>query len=230
MKATFLSLLSLPFLGLGSNVVDRSPANLKRAISSDAAVSVCYTYTTTFLTTAGVAQPSTTAPPVATGTTVPGNRFVILSVSAPPAAPSALGLAKRQDASSLAIGSGFVTDNEVSASCASASIFQLFNGVLTRLTALTDVSVNPGVSFAPLINTTGSIATSFSVRGNVLVWQNSLFPQGYASFCQRDRFIYITFAAQAQPLDCTPVSLTVTSGSLYSILPVSRNSDAFLFC
>lgn len=213
MKATALSLLSFPLLGLGSNVFDRSPANAKRALPSDAAVSVCYTYTTTYLTTAGVAQPSITALPTGTGTPPPGNEYIILSVSAPPASPSALGLAKRQDGlSSLAIGSGFVSDGEVTASCASAIIFELFNGVLTRLNTLTEVSVDPAVSLAPLDNTTGSISTYFSVVGDVLVWQNSLFPQGYASFCELDYFIYTTFAADTQPVGCTPVSLVVIQG------------------
>lgn len=212
MKATVLSLLSFPLLGLGSNVFDRSPANVKRALPSDAAVSVCYTYTTTYLTTAGVAQPSVTAPPTGTGTAPPGNEFIVLSVSAPPASPSALGLAKRQDDSSLAIGSGYVSNGKVTASCDSAIVFQLFSGVLTRLNTFTDVSVDAGVSIASFANTTGSISTYFSIVGNVLVWQNELFPQGYATFCELDNYIYIAFAAETQTIGCTPVSLVVISG------------------
>lgn len=212
MKATALAFILFPFLGLSSNVFDRSPANAKRALPSDAASSVCYTYTTTYLTTLGVAQPSTTAPPAATGTAPPGNNFIILSVSAPPASPSALGLAKRQDDSSLAIGSGFVSDGEVTASCASAVLFELFDGLLTRLNTFTEVSVDAGVSIASFDNTTGSISTYFSIVGDVLVWQNSLFPQGYATFCELDNYIYITFAAGAQTAGCTPVSLVVISG------------------
>lgn len=214
MKATVLSLLSFPLLGLSSGIFNKSPANLKRALPSDAAVSVCYTYTTTYLVTAGVTQPSTTGPPVVTNTATPtGNNFIILSVVVPPASPTAGGVVKRQEAAPLAIGSGFVTTGEVSASCASATVFQLFNGVLTRLDTLTDVSVNDEVAIASFDNTTGSIATAFSVVNNVLVWSNKQFPQGYASFCEQDRYIYLTFAPNAQPVGCTPVSLVVISGS-----------------
>ncbi|KAJ4391092.1 hypothetical protein N0V93_004707 [Gnomoniopsis smithogilvyi] len=229
--------------GLCGSIFKRSPANEERDLLSNPAVSVCYTYTTTYLTTApnsstgpgsigsptpnargsttaplSATQPLTTAPtPVVTNTAPPppppsGIEFIILSVSALPASPQATpvaGVVKRQDDTPLAVGTGFVSAGEVTNACGSASIFELYNGVLTRLNTLTPVSVDPGVPIVPFNTATGSITNTFSIVNNTLVWQNSQFPQGFASFCEQDSFIYVTFAAQEQSNGCTPVALTV---------------------
>lgn len=102
---------------------------------------------------------------------------------------------------------------EVTDSCASAYVFDLFNGVLTRLTTLTPVSVDPEVPIAAFNNACGSVTDGFSLENNILIWQNSEFPQGFASFCEQDLFIHVTFAADARPVGCITVALVVILGS-----------------
>lgn len=98
--------------------------------------------------------------------------------------------------------------------CLDATKYQL-NG--TRLNDLTSgVGVSANLAAAPYVSLNdpvagGSITTSFTIEGNVLVWSNSQFFNGRAGFCELKDVVYATFTAAGGPAGCVPVQIVVVS-------------------
>ncbi|KAI1270445.1 hypothetical protein F5Y18DRAFT_421938 [Xylariaceae sp. FL1019] len=116
--------------------------------------------------------------------------------------------AKRQ-----AVRNGFVDDSGIAdkTSCTNATSFELTEGQL--LIDGTPISTNPDFTFVPLRgNSQGTIRTTFYVAGGILHWQNQLFFENRARFCQDDKGVtYATFVSNfSELLDCIEVDLVVS--------------------
>ncbi|KAJ4389161.1 hypothetical protein N0V93_006624 [Gnomoniopsis smithogilvyi] len=205
---------------------DIAALEARQAIPANAAVSVCYTYTSTYLT---LVTPTTIPGPSVT-VTVPGPSVTVLpsGVSSASALPSGVSSASAQPSPSAAFFSvilgiepvgvakrdlqkraglgGFVTNNPAApnaVNCSGATIFQLQVGGGLFLDQGLPLFTTAGTSFgefrslgAPPAN---AITTQFSgADGTVLTWTNSAFLGGAVSFCQVPATgqVYSTFQGQ----------------------------------
>ncbi|KAK8077355.1 hypothetical protein PG996_003525 [Apiospora saccharicola] len=107
--------------------------------------------------------------------------------------------------------SGFVGDGtyQNTSTCSNATLFRRSNGQL--LSRQRPLSVDPGVDFINLSDYPGgSISTTFSVVGRILVWNNTAFYGGAARFCQlQSGAVYGLFTENTGPEDCTLINLAV---------------------
>ncbi|KAK6845030.1 hypothetical protein PG995_015140 [Apiospora arundinis] len=112
---------------------------------------------------------------------------------------------KRDDAS------GFVGDETYQnpGTCSNATLFRQGNGQL--VSRQRPLSVDPGVGYINLSDYPGgSISTTFSVIGRVLVWNNTAFYGGSARFCQlQSGTVYGLFTENPGPGNCTLINLVV---------------------
>lgn len=120
---------------------------------------------------------------------------------------------KRQNTLSSSSGSGFVSQNGTTDSCAAAAKFEIIARQLINLETQQPLSVNPGVPYISLSDPgIGSVSTEIGVANGLLVWRNSVFPNnGSAGFCEANDFVYVIFTSS--PPDCVPVSLVAEAGS-----------------
>ncbi|RYP89237.1 hypothetical protein DL769_000142 [Monosporascus sp. CRB-8-3] len=73
------------------------------------------------------------------------------------------------------------------------------------------LSVDPGVRYIDMSSFPGgSISTTFSIVGGILVWENDAFFNGAAGFCQASNgTVYAHFTAAGGPESCVPIDLVV---------------------
>ncbi|RSL85641.1 hypothetical protein CEP51_003222 [Fusarium floridanum] len=111
---------------------------------------------------------------------------------------------------------GFINNGNTagSESCSDAGVFSLVNG---RLLEEGTPIYYAGEDFKQLVSQgeppIDAITRTFVNSGGVLLFENSLLPNGQAGYCQDPETseVFITFASA--PLGCVPVSLTVYLGN-----------------
>lgn len=119
--------------------------------------------------------------------------------------------------------SGFVGDETYQNpdTCSNATLFRQTNGQL--VSRQRPLSVDPAVDYINLSDYPGgSISTTFSVIGRILVWNNTAFYGGAARFCQlQSGAVYGLFTENPGPENCTLINLVVYTGKIHSLfLPV----------
>lgn len=185
----------------------------RQAFPSDAAVSVCYTYTSTYLT---LVTPTTSGG--AATPTPPAFFPVILGIEP-------LGVAKRDLEKRAGLG-GFVTNdpaNPNALNCSGATVFQLQIGGGVFLDTGIPLFTTSGSAFQEFRATgpspAGAITTTFTGQdGSILTWANSAFFGGAATFCQVPATgqVYSTFQGTANvPAGCVTVQLRIYAGKIY---------------
>lgn len=166
--------------------------------------------------TPGPGSPS----PVAT-TAVIGDATVVLSIqlAAPTvnlnAGPLANGTALRKRQAVVPTGElGYIADDGTTGACSSAIQYELVNGGLVDVD--TNVTIAAGVDLQTIdLNDPvgGSIFTTFSVSGGILVWTNEQFYNNTAVFCVLNSMLYASFTENGSPPGCTRVNLVAVQGS-----------------
>ena len=71
--------------------------------------------------------------------------------------------------------------------------------------------------FAPS-STVGNVSTTWELAGGTLSWNNSLFYNGTASLCTDATGVVQAYFLAPIPADCTPISLSQTSGLWFPYL------------
>lgn len=226
-------LFAISLWGITSGVArHHDVAALEARQGTNIAVSVCYTYTTTYLTTIGPS--GTTAPGSIPATSITVPTTVTVTSGAPTNTaiftPVILGIepiggaTRKRDLLKKRAGlGGFIStdvNNPNPSGCGLATIFQLQIGGGQFLDAGLPLSQLSGVSFEEFRGTgapaPGAVTTTFGgVNGDFLRWTNSAFSSGVAGFCQLPSTgqVYITFAGQAnQPAGCVAVELRIYLG------------------
>lgn len=197
---------------------DAAVLEARQAFPSDAAVSVCYTFTSTYLTLVTPSSSSATAAP----TTTPGLIPIILQVE--PLTVAKRGLQKRSLEKRAGLG-GYVSDNPADpnpSDCSGATIFELGTVLLDRGLPLFTEAGDPFAEF----RSTGpppadAITTTFSgVVGGTLSWANTAFLTGEAVFCQVPATgqVFSTFEGDLNvPAGCVTVQLRVLAGKMFCL-------------
>lgn len=123
--------------------------------------------------------------------------------------------------------SGFVGDETYQNpdTCSNATLFKQSNGQL--LSRQRPLSVDPGVEYINLSDYPGgSISTTFSVVGRILVWNNTAFYGGAVRFCQlQSGAVYGLFTENPGPENCTLINLVVYTGKMRSLLVQMFHTD-----
>lgn len=181
----------------------------RQAFPSNAAVSVCYTFTSTYLTLVTPTTSGTLPTP-----TPPAFFPVILGIEPLP-------FAKRDLKKRAGLG-GFVTDdpaNPNALNCTQATIFQLQVGGGLFLDQGIPLFTTTGASFAEFRASgpppAGALTTFFSGQnGSILTWANPAFFGGAVTFCQVPATgqVFSTFGGRANvPAGCVTVQLRIYS-------------------
>lgn len=235
MKAHLLAISLWGLTAGASRHFDIAALEARQNFPADAAVSVCYTYTTTYLTLVTpvtIPGPSVTVPVTVTasGSTVvttaqpsPSSAFLPVILAIEP-----LAVAKRDLEKRAGLG-GFVSDNAANpnvADCSAATTFQLQIGGGLFLDQGQPLFTTSGTSFGEFRSTgappANAITTTFNgAVGDVLSWTNTAFFQGVASFCQVPATgqVYSTFQGlQNIPAGCVTVQLRINSRKIDSLL------------
>ncbi|KAJ4425204.1 hypothetical protein N0V82_000013 [Gnomoniopsis sp. IMI 355080] len=189
---------------------DAAVLEARQALPSNAAVSVCYTYTSTYLT---LVTPTSSALPTPTP---PGFVPIILGIET-------LAVAKRDLEKRVGLG-GFVSDNPANpnpSDCSAATIFELQIGGGVLLDLALPLFTEAGDPFAEFRSTgappADAISTTFNgVDGGVLSWANTAFFGGEAAFCQVPATgqVYSTFQGNLNvPPGCVTVQLRIYAAS-----------------
>lgn len=193
----------------------------RQAFPSNAAVSVCYTFTSTYLT---LVTPTTSGTlPTTSGSlptpTPPAFVPVILGIEP-------LGVAKRDLEKRAGLG-GFVTNdpaNPNALNCTEATVFQLQVGGGLFLDQGLSLFTTAGAAFAQFRASgpppAGAITTFFSGQnGSILSWTNPAFFGGSVTFCQVPATgqVFSTFGGRTNvPAGCVTVQLRVYAGKIYA--------------
>lgn len=188
----------------------------RQAIPSSAAVSVCYTYASTYLTL--VTPTSSGGLPTPT----PPAFFPVILAIEP------LNIAKRDLEKRAGLG-GFVRDDPASPNalnCTDATIFQLQVGGGLFLDQGLSLFTTVGAAFQEFRATgpapAGGLTTFFSGQdGSILTWTNAAFFGGAATFCQVPFTgqVYATFEGQTDvPVGCVTVQLRIYAGKMCPVL------------
>lgn len=209
-------LFAIPLWGLTAQAAvhhDIAGLAARQAFPSGAAVSVCYTYTSTYLT---LVTPTSSG---GLATPTPSAFFPVILGIEP------LAVAKRDLEKRAGLG-GFVTNDPASPNtlnCSAATIFQLQIGGGVILDTGIPLFTTPGAAFqqfraigpAPA----GGITATFTGQdGSILTWANAAFFGGAATFCQVPATgqVYSTFDGSTDvPAGCVTVQLRIYAGKIY---------------
>lgn len=160
-------------------------------------------------------------PPVVSPSTVPAPDIYIVNVEAlvPQIVPQA---GQKRDLDSRAVDPrlttnlGFISNKDVTFTCANAAPYYTFNGQLFEVATGLTLSVNLGT---PFINFTlaaqGGISTRFDIVDGKLRWFNPQFFNGEATFCVVGSDIFATFSSFGRPAACVNVELVLFRGQLF---------------
>lgn len=213
MKAHLFAISLWGLTARAAGIHDIAGLAARQAFPSDAAVSVCYTYTSTYLTLVTPTSSGGLATP-----TPPAFLPVILGIEP-------LAVAKRDLEKRAGLG-GFVTDdpaNPNALNCSQATVFQLQVGSGAILDKGLPLFTTPGAAFQEFLATgpapAGGITATFSGQdGSILTWANAAFFGGAAIFCQVPATgqVYSTFEGLNDvPAGCVTVQLRIYAGKIY---------------
>ena len=114
-------------------------------------------------------------------------------------------------------------DGQSTSACIHSPLFNVDSlGQLSVVNAGTSMtySTSGDVTSAPFApsSTISNISTTWELAAGALSWKNSLFYNGTASLCTDPTGVVQAYFLAPIPADCTPISLSQTSGPWFSLL------------